>query len=397
MLQKFGKRILCCKQKRLFCSTILNGTSRTFIDQQYIKWRKDRTSVQKSWDGYFSEFESSPDYKASQTFGESKSEMDNYLKIDNMVQHFRYFGHKVAKLDPLKLQKDEEIKKLANFDLSKFGLNNVKIPSMLKTRSNSILFNNERIQNTDQLRRHLKLVYCDSVGYETAHIQNEREREWLYRKIESGIFVDFEKNDKIEIFETITRSCKFEKFLSKKWPVQKRFGLEGLESMIPGIKAVIETSSNLGVENFVLGMPHRGRLNVLVNVLEKSPEQIFTEFNGGKAWKRLHRMHSGDVKYHSGHSCDLLTNFGKKVHISLVANPSHLEACNTVVLGKTRAKQEFGGDGDLAKSMGFLIHGDAAFYGQGIVYETLMMSGFKGYETGGVMHIICNNQIGYQI
>lgn len=226
------------------------------------------------------------------------------------------------------------------------------------------------------------------------HIPDRDRCNWLRERIETIEKVEFSKEKKLHTLDRLAWSEMFESFLANKYSAAKRFGLEGGESLIPGMKALIDTAADLGVECVVMGMPHRGRLNVLGNVVRKPLAQIFGEFSGeqpklGEAsW-----FGTGDVKYHLGTSYDRPTISGKQVHLSLLANPSHLEAVNTVVLGKVRAKQFYRDDLDRNTVMGLLMHGDGSFSGQGIVYETLDLSGLPDYTTGGTVHIVVNNQV----
>jgi 2-oxoglutarate dehydrogenase E1 component len=245
----------------------------------------------------------------------------------------------------------------------------------------------------------LKNAYCGGIGVEFMHIADMDQQNWIRDKFEKQDKFQHTKADILKMADRLVFACNFETFLATKYGVTKRFGLEGLEAMIPGFKAIIDTAAELGCENFTIGMPHRGRLNVLANVMHKPMEEILEEFISGTIAadeKHDQVLGSGDVKYHLGYSNDRRTRSGKTVHLSLVANPSHLEAANTVVLGKTRAKQHYLSDErSRRKAMSVLLHGDAAFAGQGIVWETLAMSDIKGYTTGGTVHIIVNNQIGF--
>ena len=207
----------------------------------------------------------------------------------------------------------------------------------------------------------------------------------------------------MQIFDRLAFADHFERFLATKFNTAKRFGLEGEESLIPGLKALVDRVTELGAASVVFGMPHRGRLSVLFNVIRKPMEMLLKEFQGTHIdmQKYVEKMASGDwsgsgdVKYHLGTSFDRTYKDGRKVHLALVANPSHLEAVNTVVVGKVKAKQDITGDSAREKHLSVLLHGDAAFAGQGIVYETFQLSQLKNYGTGGTVHVICNNQVGF--
>ena len=226
----------------------------------------------------------------------------------------------------------------------------------------------------------------------------ERSANWIRARIETPAVEEFSQEKKLNVLDRLTWSERFESFLNNKFSAAKRFGLEGCESLVPGMKALIDRSAELGTESIVIGMPHRGRLNILANVMRKPMEQVFSEFagkspaagDGGETY-----MGSGDVKYHLGTSFDRPTLSGNMIHLSLLANPSHLEAVNTVCLGKVRAKQYYGDDPDRVKNMPILMHGDGAFAGQGIVYETLDMSGLPDYTVGGSIHVVVNNQVAF--
>ena len=258
------------------------------------------------------------------------------------------------------------------------------IGSYLNTASASI---NEILQK-------LRKVYCSNIGVEYMHISDPVEKIWFRERMEKEENqINFTSNGKKAIFNKIVQAEGFEKFLAKKYVGTKRFGLDGAESLIPALEQIIKRGGQLGVKEIKIGMPHRGRLNVLANVLQKSYKRIFNEFAGEISNLRKEDS-TGDVKYHLGASSDREFD-GNSVHVSLTDNPSHLEAVNPIVLGQTRAKQFFHKDLKRKKVIPILIHGDAAFAGQGIVAECFAMSGLKGHNTGGTIHIIVNNQIGF--
>jgi 2-oxoglutarate dehydrogenase E1 component len=237
--------------------------------------------------------------------------------------------------------------------------------------------------------------YCGSIGVEFMHIQDPDQKSWIQRRIEGAPWVTaFDTTQKNQILQQLTEAEGFEAFCARKFVGTKRFGLEGGEATIPAVQAVIETAAKQGAKEIAIGMAHRGRLNMLVNVVKKSFTQVFSEFKGNSS-NPDDTGGSGDVKYHLGTSTDIEIA-GNKVHLSLQPNPSHLEAVDPVVAGKVRARQDMAGDIKGRRSvMGILLHGDAAFAGQGVVYETLAMSQLVGYRTGGTVHIVTNNQIGF--
>jgi 2-oxoglutarate dehydrogenase E1 component len=238
----------------------------------------------------------------------------------------------------------------------------------------------------------LERTYMGNIGIEYMHINNLAHTNWLRERVELREPFKFSKDERLQIWRRLAYSDTFETYLSNKFPQAKRFGLEGCESMIPGLKALIDTSAALGVDAFITGMAHRGRLNVLVNVMRKPLELVFAEFGGGLD---IGEAGSGDVKYHLGMFTKRILPTGKEVELSLLPNPSHLETVNPVVAGKTRAKQFYSNDTTYDKNMAIVVHGDAAFAGQGVVYETIGFSDLHDYTTGGTIHIITNNQIGF--
>jgi 2-oxoglutarate dehydrogenase E1 component len=249
----------------------------------------------------------------------------------------------------------------------------------------------------------LQVTYCGTVGWEFMHISDREKANWIRERCELVAPPEQGKAKRLQIYDRLAHSVMFEQYLANKFNTAKRFGLEGCESLVPGLKAMVDTASLAGVESVVFGMPHRGRLNVLVNVIRKPMENLLREFLGTHVDLERYTQRlssgdwsgSGDVKYHLGTSYDRVYPDGRRIHLALVANPSHLEAVNPVVAGKVRAKQDLIGDAARTKVMGILLHGDAAFAGQGVVYETLAMAQLTHYRTGGTVHVICNNQVGF--
>lgn len=238
----------------------------------------------------------------------------------------------------------------------------------------------------------LEKVYCNKIGVEFMFINSLEQCNWIRKKFESPGVMNYSAEEKRLILARLTRATGFEVFLAKKFQSEKRFGLEGGEMMIPAMKQLIDVSTKLGVESVIMGMPHRGRLNTLANVCRKPLQHIFTQFAGLEAADDG----SGDVKYHLGTYIERLNRVtNKNVRLAIVANPSHLEACDPVVQGKTRAEQFYRGDGEGKRVMSILIHGDAAFCGQGVVFETMHLSELPDYTTHGTIHLVVNNQIGF--
>ena len=304
-----------------------------------------------------------------------------------LIRAYRVRGHLIAKFDPLGLEGRVEHPEL---DPRHYGFTDADM-------DRPIFIDHVLGLEMATLREILAIVketYCGSIGVEFMHIQEPDVKAWIQRRIE-GIRnqTDFTIKGKRAILERLIEGEGFEKFLNVKYTGTKRFGLDGGESAVPALEQIIKRGGQLGIKEIVIGMPHRGRLNVLANVMRKPYQAIFSEFKGGSA-NPDDIEGSGDVKYHLGTSSDRVFD-GEPVHLSLTANPSHLEAVNPVVLGKVRAKQRQRDDKDRHEVMGLLMHGDAAFAGQGLVPETLDLAELKGYRTGGTIHLIVNNQIGF--
>jgi len=305
-----------------------------------------------------------------------------------MIRVYRVRGHLEAKLDPLGLQVPKAHPEL-DPRTHGFGPGDWDRPIFI-----------DRVlgRETATLREIVKVLresYCGPIGVEFMHIQDPEQKAWIQRRIEGAPWVGaFDASGKRTILQQLTEAEGFEAFCQKRYVGTKRFGLEGAEVSIPALHTIIETVVSRGTNEIVIGMPHRGRLNTLVNIVKKPLTALFSEF-AGASFKPDDVQGSGDVKYHLGTSTDLEIA-GRMVHISLQPNPSHLEAVDPVVVGKVRARQDMAGDIDTRRSvMGILMHGDAAFAGQGLVYETLAMSQLIGYRTGGTVHVIVNNQIGF--
>ncbi|MBC6405658.1 MAG: 2-oxoglutarate dehydrogenase E1 component [Rhodospirillales bacterium] len=304
-----------------------------------------------------------------------------------LIRSYRVRGHLMAKLDPLGLKR---VAAHPELDYRTYGFTDDDL-------DRPIFINMVLGRQTATIREIVGIVqktYCDKIGVEFMHIQVPEEKAWIQERIENiQNRTEFTIDGKRAMLERLTAAEVFEKFLDKKYTGTKRFGLDGGESLIPALEQIVKRGGQLGIRELVIGMPHRGRLNVLANFMAKPFQAIFSEFQGGAA-NPEDVGGSGDVKYHLGTSTDREFD-GNKVHLSLTANPSHLEAVNPVVIGKVRAKQDQYLDNDRSQVMGLLMHGDAAFAGQGLVAETLDLSELTGYQTGGTIHVIVNNQIGF--
>jgi 2-oxoglutarate dehydrogenase E1 component len=306
-------------------------------------------------------------------------------RVDALVRAYRVRGHMIAKIDPLGLPRptqaelDPEFYELTGHDLDrKFSSRTIFGAQVLTLRE--IL---TRLRNT----------YCRSIGVQFMHIDDLKVKNWLQDRMEgSENRIQLSRKEQLRILTKLTDAAIFEEFIQKKFVGAKSFSLSGSESLIPLLAFAIDRAAEHDVDEVVLGMAHRGRLNVLANIMGKNPREIFREFED--ADPQLY-YGSGDVKYHLGHSSDFVTESGKKVHLSLCFNPSHLEYVNPVVVGRTRAKQDRAGDVTRSKKIAFTIHGDAAFAGEGVIQETLNMSQVDAHTIGGTIHVIINNQIGF--
>ena len=307
------------------------------------------------------------------------------LDVYRLIKAYRKKGHLVAKTNPIRERKDRR----ANLELAYFGLTEAD----LNIPFNSGKYIGKIGATLNEIILHLQKCYTASAGIEYTYINDQEKVEWLQNEIETTFHTPFSLQEKKDILEKLNQGVMFEKFLHTKYIGQKRFSLEGGETTIAALDAIINTSADLGVQEVVIGMAHRGRLNILANTLGKTYEQIFSEFEGTA--KPDTTMGSGDVKYHLGFRSEHTTPDGKKVNLQLAPNPSHLEAVDPVVVGFARSKADVIYESEYDKIMPVLIHGDASVAGQGIVYEIVQMSGLKGYYTGGTIHFVINNQIGF--
>ncbi|MEJ2120761.1 MAG: 2-oxoglutarate dehydrogenase E1 component [Alphaproteobacteria bacterium] len=425
---------------RLEATSFLSGPNAPFIAELYAKFLGDPGSVDASWASFFNELgddarEALLDYAgaswaprrtsvigngdaggngagigggnggvaapatlstpAAFAAGHAPSIADDHVRAaatDSiralmMIRAYRVRGHLEAKLDPLGIAKREPHPEL---DYRSYGFTEADL-------DREIFIDNVLGLESARLRvivRAVRETYCGNIGVEYMHIQDPDKKAWIQGRIESKHnHTEFTVNGKRAILERLTAAEAFENFLDKKYTGTKRFGLDGGEALIPLLEQIIKRGGQLGIEEIVIGMPHRGRLNVLANTMGKPYQAIFSEFQGASA-NPEDVQGSGDVKYHLGTSSDRAFD-DNSVHLSLTANPSHLEAVDPVVLGKVRAKQTQRGKGGIDKVMGLMMHGDAAFAGQGLVAETLDLSELKDYHTGGTIHVIVNNQIGF--
>ncbi|WFD36786.1 oxoglutarate dehydrogenase (succinyl-transferring) [Malassezia cuniculi] len=383
-----------------------NTTNAYYADEMYRRWKEDPKSVHASWDAYFSGMENGlPSARAFQpppstiisTGVEAPLDVsgahpaDDYLKLQLLVRAYQVQGHKTAKLDPLNIVEGTVPQEL---DTSYYGWKESDLDKVVQLGPGllpNFLKHGVKEMTIRDVIKTCKELYCGSIGFQYVHILDRAHCDWLRERIERPDRCKYTKEQKRSIHDRLTWSDSFERFIASKYPNEKRFGLEGGESLIPGVKMLIDRSVQHGVNSVTIGMPHRGRLNVLGNVIRRPIEAILNQF----APDPSDTEGGGDVKYHLGANYVRPTPGGSKVALSLVANPSHLEAEDPVVLGKTRALQDNAGDTEHVEKMALLMHGDAAFAGQGVVYETMGMYNLPKYATGGTVHIIVNNQIGF--
>ena len=400
-------------------SGFASGANAVYIAELQQRWHKNPDSVAPEWASWFKSLENleatpktspSPDAPSpswgidpSRVIGASealepgavpdvgndavKAAALDSIRAIMLIRAYRIRGHLMADLDPLKLHKEPPHPEL---DPATYGFTEADMDRPIFT--NRVL--GLKTPTLREIMSILRETYCGSIGVEFMHIQDPDQKAWVQERIEAiRNHTEFTKLGKVTIYERLVAAENFETFLHRKYVGTKRFGLDGGESLIPALEQILKRGTQLGIEEVVVGMAHRGRLNVLHDVLLKPFRAIISEFLGNPA-NPEDAGGSGDVKYHMGSSADREFD-GKEVHLTLNANPSHLEVVDPVVVGRTRAKQNQRMDHDRTKVVGVLLHGDAAFAGQGIVSETFAFSALRGYRTGGTVHIVVNNQIGF--
>uniref|UniRef100_A0AAX7U3Z0 2-oxoglutarate dehydrogenase complex component E1 n=1 Tax=Astatotilapia calliptera TaxID=8154 RepID=A0AAX7U3Z0_ASTCA len=385
-----GKRTfqpIRCYTAPVASEPFLNGTSSNYVEEMYYAWLENPKSVHKSWDVFFRNANAgAPPGAAYQSpLGLSAASSLVAPQLSSLIR-----GHHVAQLDPLGIM-DADLDSCVPTDiitssdkLGFYGLEESDLEKVFRLPTTTFIGGSESVLPLKEIIRRLEMAYCQHIGVEFMFINDLDQCQWIRQKFETPGVMQF----------TLEEKRTFEEFLQKKWSAEKRFGLEGCESLIPALKTIIDKSSENGVENVIMGMPHRGRLNVLANVIRKELEQIFCQFDS--KLEAADEVGSGDVKYHLGmyhRRINRVTD--RNITLSLVANPSHLEAVDPVVQGKTKADQFYCGDTDGKRVMSILLHGDAAFAGQGIVYETFHLSDLPSYTTHGTVHVVVNNQIGF--
>ena len=400
-------------------TSFLSGINSEFINQFYSDFLTDPNSLPEGWIKFFEGLSEDEKLILNDLNGPSWSPEKKIKKINSLlnknddedtqinpnlnsssvkeaskdsvraimlIRAYRIRGHLIANLDPLSIQKKEE-----HLELKPESYGFTKKDYSRKIFLDGVL--GLQYADLNQILEILKRTYCSTIGYEFMHMGDPDEKAWIRNRIEGPEKdIIFTENGKKAILNKIVQAEGFEKYLHVKFVGTKRFGLDGAESLIPALEQIIKRGGNLGAKEIKIGMPHRGRLNVLANVMGKPFQAIFSEFFGKSV--SASKDFEGDVKYHLGASANREFD-GNLVHVSLTANPSHLEAVNPVVLGQTRAKQDYHKDKERNQVIPILLHGDAAFAGQGIVAECFAMSGLTGHNIGGTIHIIVNNQIGF--
>ena len=394
--------------QRMWNSAHLSGGNAAYVEELYELFLHDPNAVPEEWRNYFQKLPAdgsqSPDVSHATvrehfvllaknqrraqpvSAGAVSSEHEKkQVEVLRLIQAFRMRGHQASKLDPLGLW---ERKAPADLSIHHYGLTDADLDTVFQTGE---LFIGKQEATLREIRDALEATYCGTIGAEFTHIVDSEQRKWFQQRLESVRGrPQFSTEVKAHVLERLTAGEGLEKYLGTKYPGTKRFGLEGGESLVPMIDEIIQRSGSYGAKEIVIGMAHRGRLNLLVNALGKNPRDLFDEFDG----KKLIEMGSGDVKYHQGFSSNVMTP-GGEVHLAMAFNPSHLEIVSPVVEGSVRARQDRRGDVSGDKVVPISLHGDSAFAGQGVVMETFQMSQIRGYKTGGTIHIVINNQVGF--
>ena len=353
-----------------------------WVEDMYDKYLQDPQSIEKEWSNFFQGFDFA---KEIYTVEDVPQVFQKEFKVINLIDAYRKSGHLFTKTNPVR----ERRKYTPTLDYKNFGLEESDLDIEFQAGEQVGI----GASTLKEIISHLEKVYCQSIGVEYMYIRDPKEIDWIKNRLhQNSNTPKFEVTQKKHILHKLNQAVVFENFLHKKFVGQKRFSLEGAESLIPALDALVEQSSELGVEEFVMGMAHRGRLNVLANIFNKTYKEIFSEFEG-----KLYEDEdiAGDVKYHLGFTSVQKCNNGNEIKLNLTPNPSHLEAVDPVVEGITRAKLDTVYKGDVDKILPVLLHGDAALAGQGVVYEVIQMAQLDGYQTGGTIHIAVNNQVGF--
>ena len=363
--------------------TFVGNADVNAVSALYEQFLQDPNQVDETWQQFFAGF----DFAKENFDSDVPENVLKEFKVLELIGSYRKCGHLFTDTNPVR----ERRKYSPTMDIENFGLEKTDLESVYQAGS-QIGIGAAKLKD---IIAHLEAIYCESIGVEYTYIRKPEEVEWLRGKIESGKNrTQFSLPQKQQILKKLNQAVVFEQFLDKKYVGQKRFSLQGAEVLIPALDSIVEKGAELGVDEFIFGMAHRGRLNVLANIFYKTYKEIFSEIEG-KDFEDEPLGFDGDVKYHLGYTCGIKTDAGKDIKMTLAPNPSHLEAVDPVVLGIARAKldKEYANDGK--KVCPVMIHGDAAIAGQGIVYEVIQMAQLKGYKTGGTIHIVINNQVGF--
>ena len=387
-------------------STAFGGANQSYVEEIYEQYLDDPESVDESWQAIFAQLPKTTaveqphstvkDYfrrLARENRTEAVTVIDpeasaKLVKILQFINAYRFRGHLEAKLDPLNYYR-WKTSQVPELDYRHHGFTEKDLDETFTV--GRYVYNKETIK-LGELANALKETYCGSIGLEFMHIQDMEQKNWLQAKMESVLNKPlFTKEEKINLLQELTAADGLERYLGAKFPGAKRFSLEGSDAFIPMMKEIIRHAGRQGMSDVVMGMAHRGRLNMLVNVLGKKPAELFDEFAG----KHADVNRTGDVKYHQGFSSDFAVDDNKQVHLALAFNPSHLEIVSPVVIGSVRARQNRVHDKEHNKVLAITVHGDSAVAGQGVVQETLNMSNARGYKVGGTIRIVINNQIGF--
>ena len=406
--------------EKLKDTSYLFGANSVFIEEMYGRYVENPQSVDASWQSFFKQFNDelknvfaankgvswapktarivgykdateAPSEKkktAANDLGDVTQACGDSIKALMLIRGYKVRGHLLAHIDPLQI----DVRTYhSDLDPATYGFTEADYDRPIYLGGAL----GKEFATLPEILAILHRTYCGHVGVEFMHIESLEQRDWISEQIEYLQLEDIiSKEEKKDVLRDLIELETFEQFLHTKYPGAKRFSIEGGEAAVAAAEVVLDTAAELGVKEVVIGMPHRGRLNVLTKVMGKPYHAMLSEFQGNTAHPEEMKI-SGDVKYHLGTSSDRIFANGQKIHLSLTANPSHLEAVNPVVVGKVRAKQDQLGDSERSQAMGILFHGDAAFAGQGVVAETLGLSDLHGYTTGGTVHIIVNNQIGF--
>ncbi len=378
--------------------SFLNAAHTAFFADLYEQYLQNPDSVEPSWRSFFQGFDFAQAhygtdevaqqvaFAASGDSGEISEKMQKEFNVLKLIEGYRTRGHLFTKTNPVR---DRRVHgpslALENFGLSQADLTTVfDAAKMVNMKPSSLA----------DIIKHLENVYCQSIGVEYMYIREPDKLEWIKNRLDiNDNLPNFSTEKKKHILKKLNEAVSFENFLHTKYVGQKRFSLEGCEAVIPALDALVEAAADKGVEQFVMGMAHRGRLNVLANIFGKNTQNIFSEFDG-KDYDEDANF-DGDVKYHLGLTSDRVTDSEKKINLNLAPNPSHLETVGAVIEGITRAKQDRNYPNDFSKVLPIAVHGDAAVAGQGIVYEIIQMAKLDGYKTGGTIHLVINNQVGF--